>query len=142
MRGIFFPCMRTNVYRIEKSPITIINIYAPTKDNDKAQTEFSDNLSDIIEQNSGTPLIIGGDFNTCLNPNMDTKGGSIESESNYKNKLLDLAEEYDLVDIWRLRNTEKKQYTWRGKGKAGLVQSRLDFFLISCSLEQQTRNIT
>ena len=83
------------------------------------------NLSYIVEEYSENPLIIGGNFNICLNLNLDRK------------KLLDLIEEFDLVDVWRQRNLEKHQYTWPGKGKQGLVQSRLDFFLVYCSLEQQ-----
>ena len=45
--------------------------------------------------------------------------------------------EYSLVDIWRVRNKELSQFTWRGKGQAGLVQSRIDFWLISSSLEYE-----
>ena len=45
--------------------------------------------------------------------------------------------EYSLVDIWRIRNKELSQFTWRGKGQAGLGQSRIDFWLISSSLEYE-----
>ena len=45
--------------------------------------------------------------------------------------------EYSLVDIWRIRNKELSQFTWKGKGQAGLVQSRIDFWLISNSLEYE-----
>ena len=71
----------------EKRPLTIINVYAPTKDNSKAQLEFGDILSEIVERNSDTPLIIGGDFNVCLNPMLDKKGNNIVSCGNYRNKL-------------------------------------------------------
>ena len=45
--------------------------------------------------------------------------------------------EYSLVDIWRIRNKELSQFTWKGKGQAGLVQSRIDFWLISSSFEHE-----
>ena len=51
-------------------------------------------------------------------------------------------EEFSLFDIWRLRNHDKRQFTWRGKGRGGIIQSRLDFFLISVSLESEIDNTT
>ena len=54
----------------------------------------------------------------------------MEGNSTYRNMLLNLLEENDLVDIWRFRHQDKHQYTWRGISRAGLVQSRLDFLEI------------
>ena len=125
---------------IEKNPIVIINLYAPTKDNAAGQNDFIEKLNSLVEEYSDKPLIIGGDFNICLNLKLDKKGGVTEEISSYRNKVLDLMEEFDLVDIWRHRNLDKNQYTWRGKVKQGLVQSRLDFFLVSGSLEQQVNS--
>ena len=47
-----------------------------------------------------------------------------------------------MVDIWRLRNQDKRQFTWRGKSRSGVVQSRLDFFIISVSLESEIESTT
>ena len=49
-------------------------------------------------------------------------------------------DEYNLVDIWRLRNLNDRKFTQREKNRAGLVQSRLDFWLISESLSYQVKN--
>ena len=49
-------------------------------------------------------------------------------------------EEYKLVDIWRLRNPNKHMYTRRKRTRGGLVQSRLDFWLISESLTYLVKN--
>ena len=40
-------------------------------------------------------------------------------------------EEYNLVDAWRILNSETRRYTWRGITKAGQVHSRLDYLFIS-----------
>ena len=40
---------------------------------------------------------------------------------------------FDLVDIWRVRNSTLRQFTWRRK--TPLQMSRLDFFLISNDLQ-------
>ena len=37
--------------------------------------------------------------------------------------------DFDLVDIWRLRNPETKRFTWRQKNP--FIQRRLDYWLIS-----------
>ena len=48
-------------------------------------------------------------------------------KSKSRNKLLVLMSKYDLIDIWRFQNEDKRQFTWqRGKQK-----SKLDYFLIS-----------
>ena len=45
-------------------------------------------------------------------------------------KLLELKEEYDLCDIWRIRNPTKKLYTFRQNHSAGIINRRLDYIFI------------
>ena len=59
---------------IEKSIYVIVNIYAPTKDNTKAQNAFLNELIQLSEEYSDNPLIIGGDYNICLDNNKIKKG--------------------------------------------------------------------
>ena len=40
-----------------------------------------------------------------------------------------------MVDIWRLRNNDKLQFTRRERAKSGIVQSYIDFWLISSGVE-------
>ena len=102
--------------KIEKNLVTIINVYAPTKDNSSKQDEFINELHRLVERFCDNPLIIAGDFNICLDLKLDKKGGLLDETSNYRNSLLNAMEEYDLVDVWRHRNFDKRQYTWGGKG--------------------------
>ena len=69
---------------IEKSIYVIVNIYAPTKDDAKAQNAFLYELIKLIEEYSDNPLIIGGDYNICLDNNKDKKGGTLDKESAYR----------------------------------------------------------
>ena len=46
-------------------------------------------------------------------------------------------QETDLVDIWLIRNPQIRQYTHREMSKKELVQSRIDFWLVSLALEYQ-----
>lgn len=38
---------------------------------------------------------------------------------------------YDIVDIWRIRNPDRKKFTWRQKSP--IIQRRLDYWFISDS---------
>ena len=57
----------------------------------------------------------------------------------YTKNLNSLIEEFNLTDIWRARNNSELKFT-RENTKCGLVQSRLDFFLISTQLAYQVQN--
>ena len=120
----------------------IVNIYAPTKDNITLQNNFLVNLNKILENYNDKPMIIGGDFNTNLNDDLDKRGGIGIQPSSYRDNLIKFIDEFSLVDIWRLRNQDKYQFTWRGKSRSGIVQSRLDFFIISVSLESEIESTT
>ncbi len=58
---------------------------------------------------------------------MDNEGGRVEKQDSVKN-ISDIKLEYDLVDIWRIRNPDKRQFTWRQKRPR--VQRRLDYMII------------
>ena len=88
---------------------------------------FLDTLEDK-NYDSISQLIIGGDFNAHLDPELDNAGGKTNKKDSVKN-IIDITIAFDLVDIWRIRNTDKRQYTWRQKRP--LIQRRLDYWLIS-----------
>ena len=120
---------------IEENNFVFINIYAPTKDKKIEQDTFFENLNELILNYSDRNLMIGGDFNVCLNPDLDKKGGCCETRSSYCKNLNNLIEDISLVDIWRLRNNDKLQFTRRERAKSGIVQSCIDFWLISSAVE-------
>ena len=49
-----------------------------------------------------------------------------------------MCEELNLIDIWPIRNPHSKIFTRRENSKAGLIQSRLDYILISNNLSYLT----
>ena len=79
----------------------------------------------------GKQIIIGGDFNICMDPILDKKGRCIETYCKSANMLKSLMTELNLCDIYRIQHPSLKRFTWRNKGRAGWVQSRLDMFLVS-----------
>ncbi len=91
-------------------------------------------ICDIIQANSDKNFIIGGDFNTVLDPIMDRHPQPLQTLHNYRKILIQIMSTFELEDIWRIRNPEMLRYTHRQKMKSGLTHSRLDFFLTSRGL--------
>ncbi len=119
----------------------IVNVYAPTKDKPKLQHEFISNLSTNIEDFSDKSIIWGGDMNCYLDPNVDKKGGNTEVTSDYATLVKGTMEHYDVVDIWRVRNPDTLKFTWYRRTRAGIVQSRIDYFFVSSCLTSMVTNV-
>ena len=51
-------------------------------------------------------------------------------------KLIELKKIYDLCDIWRVRNTKPKRFTFTQKHSSGFIQRRLDYMFISKPLQE------
>ncbi len=114
-------CISDNVF-------TIINLYAPTKDKPTEQLNFFNSILPLIDQ-SDINTIIGGDLNTCLNT-IDKSGGRVDPVSAYTSLIKNFMEENDYIDIWRMINPDTKRFTWRESSRRGIIQSRLDYWLI------------
>ena len=117
------------IVEIENNSFMLVNVYGPNVDD----AVFYDNLFTDLEENIHNPTIMGGDLNICLTE-MDKQGGRTFnlSHRNSRETLLQRINTYNLADIWRIRNPEKRQFTWRQRAIA--VACRLDYFLISDSL--------
>ena len=122
---------------IYDNPMVVISVYFPTKDKPKEQLSLLNYLRGLLINYGDQNILIGGDFNTCLNTNLDKMGGLTDNESQCGKGIKSLLTEIDLIDIWRIRNPNKLYYTRREMSRSGLVQSRLDFWLVSISLEFQ-----
>ena len=121
----------------EKDKIfNMINLYAP---NDyRERTIFFNFVKDYI---SGLEnIIIGGDFNTSLS-HLDKCNKTGHVEDSAYNTLLNTIDENDLYDVWRFRNTNVKQYSFKRISNSMLQQSRIDYFLISHSLSVNVQNV-
>ena len=119
----------------EQNEYCFINVYAPTQDHENDQLKFLDKLQTEIETNIAKKIVVGGDFNVCLE-SIDKSSDSLNSKPS--DKLKQIMEEYDLLDIWRIRNPDMKRYTWRRHNPR--TQSRLDFWLIGAELSYDVVN--
>lgn len=83
-------------------------------------------------------FILCGDFNLVLNPDIDTYNYKYINNPKAREKLLEIMDDLQIVDYYRVLNPGKKIYTWRKK--TPLKQSRLDYILISNSLSNIVEN--
>ena len=77
-------------------------------------------------------FILAGDWNMTFDKFLDAMGGIPSLKFNSLKQLQSFMVDYDLSDIWRVRNPTFRQFTWRQTNPVKL--RRLDFFLISNSL--------
>jgi len=108
----FVPCLFDDFKEPEKTRslvgarfdgINIIGGYFPGQDRKYPVFEYL--LNDGMEFLSDTGLIIG-DFNTGKHY-LDEKGASF-----YGTEYFDQLEEVGLIDSWRTRNPDKREYSW------------------------------
>ena len=58
---------------IQNTSCIIVTVYFPTKDKPNEQVMLLEYIRQLLMNYSGHNIIIGGDFNTCLNFNIDKK---------------------------------------------------------------------
>ena len=65
---------------------------------------------------------------------LDTDGGNPSVKTKSLSKLQEIMTENDLCNIFRICNSQERRFTWRNKSP--FKQQRLDFFLISDSIQE------
>jgi len=119
---------------MEDTRIVPANIYAP---NDAIQQiSFFKEIQQQLQEFPEEIIIIGGDFNRTL-AEKNKKGGNTNNRKHLAvEEVKKLCSLYDFNDIWRVLNPETEEFTWRNKSFK--IQCRLDFFLISKTLNDLT----
>ncbi|KAI4885684.1 hypothetical protein NFI96_002643 [Prochilodus magdalenae] len=114
--------------KLEGQPYTLVSVYNHHRDVDTL-----DQLSEYLGQMASGMLVIGGDFNTVLNPFVDKEtqfSPSKVTNNASHNKLRRHVEKFmkslQLVDVWRRINPTARKYTFNTHN----IRSRLDYFFI------------
>ena len=79
-------------------------------------------------------VVVGGDFDVAIDPDLDCSGGNPTKKDSVKH-IQDICLNFDLVDIWRVRNPVCKRFSWRQKNP--FLQRRLDYWLLSDSYQEE-----
>ena len=119
---------------IEDKRLFLVNIYGPNRNDAHFYMCL---MADIHDAADELPIIIAGDFNLVLNPDMDSCNYKHVNNPDNRDQVLDMLIDYNLVDVWRDLNAEEKQYSWRRKMTD--QKGRLDYFIISESLLVETK---
>lgn len=109
---------------------TLVNLYGPNVDDPK----FFQNIFDYIEEIGNSDVIICGDYNCVLDPDLDYYNYKSVNNAKARDKILEFISTKYLLDPFREMNPEQKKFTWRKKNPC--KQARLDFFLMSEELMQ------
>lgn len=103
---------------------TLVSVY-----NHQTDTETLEKLSRYLQSMTTGLLVIGGDFNTVLNPFIDKRCQTNRNNQSH-HKLLSFVKKFmtslQLVDIWRRKNPVEQKYTFNRRE----TFSRLDYFFI------------
>ena len=111
---------------INSCKIQILCLYGPNKPT--VRDSFYKNLNTFIISNCEN--IICGDFNTVENQNLDRQGGVISPIHEIgKTNLRSICAEYNLIDIFREKNPNTKDFTYENNSYN--FKSRIDRFYIS-----------
>ena len=118
-------------FKVDSNIYNVTNVYAPNQNN----ISFFNNLNHILEDKSEKKIVIG-DFNVTFDTELDRLNTPNNNDRN-KEYLRNLMNEYLLEDIWRVRNPEKRHYTWlkRSNMNNPIKASRLDYALTSKGLD-------
>lgn len=123
------------ILKLTTEELSIVNIYAPT--DYRIQIPFLQKLTRLLVTKTCTSkVIMGGDWNTTLS-HLDKSGGLPWKETTYRNGLLSLMAELNLVDVYRTLHPNTKTYTYETKSPK--LKSRIDYFIIAKQLINQVK---
>lgn len=85
---------------IDKRRLTFVNLYGPNKDD----PSFYENLLNRVIRFGNNNVIMVGDRNLLLNPDVDGKNYKHVNYPNSRQKVLKLMSDLNLYDVWREEN--------------------------------------
>ena len=122
---------RTLIFDLKENGriVTFVAIYAPNEDNPR----YFESLREKLKERSENKILIG-DFNLTLDVDMD-RYNTYNNNNRAKAVVEEIMEEFYLNDVWRIRNPEKREYSWRKSGQTQKA-SRIDLALTSQGMDQ------
>lgn len=95
---------------------TLVNLYAPNTKQRKFLAPLFTKVAEVIT------LILGGDFNTVLDPSLDSTTSARKPVSS----IFPLLHKYELYDIWRCLHGSERDFTFLSAAHSSY--SHIDFF--------------
>ena len=99
---------------IDDCVFILINLHNPNTEKVQVSTWEKMNLMlETFYDLENNVIIIGGDFSLFLDSVFENEGGSLVLKRSYVSKLIEIKEKCNLCDIWKIRNTKEKRFTFR-----------------------------
>ena len=121
--------------KIDDSVFVLISICKANTEPEQLHT-LNDliNILETFEDIQNKSIVLADDFNVILNPSQDSEGGKPVIKKKTISKLIQITENLDVCDIWRIHNPKRERFTFRQHHSTGFIQRHLDYFFISNSL--------
>lgn len=113
--------------------LNLVNVYGPNSDD----STFYEDLFLLLASLPGQ-LIIAGDFNCTLDPNLDRSTGTDQSHHVSRLTIKRFMKDLKLLDIWRELHQQVKAYSYYSATYQ--TYSRIDYFLISSDLVSKVKS--
>ena len=128
--------------KIEDSVFVLINIYNGNTESEQLHTlNKLINIPETFRDIQDKSVVLGGDFNVIFNPSLDSEGCKPVIKKRTIAKLIQITENLDLCDIWKIRSHKRKRLTFRQRHSTGFIQRQLDYFFISNFIQESTKTI-
>ena len=116
-------------------PILLVNIYAPNFDD----PHFMNKLFECLPSLNNNLLIIGGDMNCVIDPNLDRSNPRTLTPSLMSKSLSDFMSKNGCIDPWRFYNPHTKEYSFFSQMHQSF--SRIDYYFIDAKLIPKVLNV-
>ena len=123
---------------IQVTPYILINYYGPNSES--AQVKVLERIASYLydmEIDDSVHFVLGGDWNLIFDKTLDFMGGSPSLKYSSLKRLQSIMIDFNLVDIWRVRNPSFRQFTWHRSNPPKM--SQIDFSLISNEMQYNVK---
>ena len=123
---------------IQGTPYILINYYGPNSES--AQVKVLERIASYLydmEIDDSVHFVLGGDWDLIFDKTLDFMVESPSLKYSSLKRLQSITIDFNLLDIWRVRNPSFRQLTCRRSNLPKM--SRIDFFLISNEMQYNVK---
>lgn len=120
---------------VNDSKFLLINLYNANTEKDQLKVlDMVASKLDTLNIEDDCHTVFGGDFNLFFDSLLDCSGGNPTLKKLSIAKLMQILDKLDLIDIFRVRFPELKQFTFHRKNP--LIRRRLDYLFTSNAMQE------
>ena len=101
----------------------LINLYNANTETEQCKT-FNElqSLLNFFDINQNKRIIFAGDSNIFFSAKLEARGGKPILKRKSITKLVHIKESLDICDIWRIRNPNRQNFTFRQNHSTGFIE--------------------